>query len=691
MKALVSIIIPIYNVSKYMDECIRSACDQDYENLEIILVDDGSTDDSGEKCNTWAKQDSRIQTIHKRNGGLSSARNAGLDIAKGTYVYFLDGDDSIEKNLISTAVRFMDTGEDIIFFCHYKIFANGEKIPVDHETGRYQLNSGEQRAHFLTDYILSGRLGWEAWNKLYRRALIEKYNLRFADNNIIFAEDLYFCLCYCSHATKVISIRKYLYNYMQRSDSIMSEQSTKLNIGRMNELSKEVLGFLKQFDDCNTLIEHFPIIHFMIMDNVLTRIRNNFKLSPPEFRRIVYGDIQDVFFWRKWTGEFLKKKKELYKIYLGSKAAVKISYVRFLYDGNYLLLRMRNRIINRNWAVLNQINSVQQEWKEQIKTFSKNNKCIYYIGSEEYGNLGDNEIAEAIMKFSRYYFPDYHLLEVTCKDFQKAKPYLQKYIKSKDVIFLTGGGNFGNAYPLSDNIREEIITGWKNNIKIVFPQTIDFLHNEDGDTWLQKAQRVYSKENNVIIFTREKYSFQIAKKYFQCSSYLAPDIVLFCNEQQCVKREELVLFCFRDDKEKYISETVKESVKKAVIKTNYEIKQIDLQLPYDVRKFQRKEEIKKKMDDMRKSSLVITDRLHGMVFAVITGTPCIVFSNYNHKVKGTYEWISYLPYVKYIENEEEAIAWIPKLIKMQGCKYDNTPLLPYYDQLAQVVKENGKN
>ena len=83
MKALVSIIIPIYNVSKYMDECIRSECDQDYENLEIILVDDGSTDDSGEKCDIWTKQDSRIQVVHKRNGGLSSARNAGLDIAKG--------------------------------------------------------------------------------------------------------------------------------------------------------------------------------------------------------------------------------------------------------------------------------------------------------------------------------------------------------------------------------------------------------------------------------------------------------------------------------------------------------------------------------------------------------------------------------------------------------------------------------
>ena len=97
---LVSIIIPIYNVSKYLDRCIESVCDQTYKNLEIILVDDGSTDNCPKKCDNWAKKDKRIIVIHKINGGLSDARNAGLDVATGKYVYFLDGDDSIETNLI---------------------------------------------------------------------------------------------------------------------------------------------------------------------------------------------------------------------------------------------------------------------------------------------------------------------------------------------------------------------------------------------------------------------------------------------------------------------------------------------------------------------------------------------------------------------------------------------------------------
>ena len=100
MSEKVSIIIPIYNVAKYVDECVSSACKQTYSNLEIILVNDGSTDDSGAKCDAWMNRDDRIKVIHKINGGLSSARNAGLDAATGTFIYFLDGDDYIESTLL---------------------------------------------------------------------------------------------------------------------------------------------------------------------------------------------------------------------------------------------------------------------------------------------------------------------------------------------------------------------------------------------------------------------------------------------------------------------------------------------------------------------------------------------------------------------------------------------------------------
>ena len=96
------------------------------------------------------------------------------------------------------------------------------------------------------------------------------------------------------------------------------------------------------------------------------------------------------------------------------------------------------------------------------------------------------------------------------------------------------------------------------------------------------------------------------------------------------------------------------------------------------------------MQEFADSELVITDRLHGMVFAALTGTPCIVFSNYNHKVKGTYDWISYLPYIKYVESLEEAKKCIPELIAMENTCYDSKPLQSYYNKLIEVIK-NGIN
>jgi glycosyltransferase involved in cell wall biosynthesis len=113
---VVSVIIPVYNVCGYIDECISSICRQSYDDIEIILVDDGSTDGSAEKCNVWLNRDSRVKVIHKTNGGVSSARNAGLDVANGEYVCFLDSDDYIADNLLEVVIPYMDAGYDLVNF-----------------------------------------------------------------------------------------------------------------------------------------------------------------------------------------------------------------------------------------------------------------------------------------------------------------------------------------------------------------------------------------------------------------------------------------------------------------------------------------------------------------------------------------------------------------------------------------------
>ncbi|MBQ8804707.1 MAG: glycosyltransferase family 2 protein [Tyzzerella sp.] len=133
----ISVVIPIFNVEKYLDRCVKSICNQTYKNVEIILVDDGSTDSSAEMCDKYAKEDKRIKVIHKENGGLSDARNVGLEHATGEYVYFCDSDDYVEKDLISDCMGFISADNlDILIFAFYRlqdgiVTVCREKLPED--------------------------------------------------------------------------------------------------------------------------------------------------------------------------------------------------------------------------------------------------------------------------------------------------------------------------------------------------------------------------------------------------------------------------------------------------------------------------------------------------------------------------------------------------------------------------------
>jgi glycosyltransferase involved in cell wall biosynthesis len=129
---LISLIVPVYNISKYLERCINSIIEQSYKNIEIILVDDGSTDNSGQICDAYKEHDNRIRVIHKINGGLSSARNAGLAIIKEEYVGFVDGDDFIDKYIYETLVKaILDNDADIVQTGFYHTDENGSVLDAD--------------------------------------------------------------------------------------------------------------------------------------------------------------------------------------------------------------------------------------------------------------------------------------------------------------------------------------------------------------------------------------------------------------------------------------------------------------------------------------------------------------------------------------------------------------------------------
>ena len=255
---------------------------------------------------------------------------------------------------------------------------------------------------------------------------------------------------------------------------------------------------------------------------------------------------------------------------------------------------------------------------------------------------------------------------------------------------LTGGGNFGNEYELSQNIRDDVIKNWKSNKKIIFLQTIYFINATEGKERLEKSREIYIQENNVYLFTREEKSYEFAQKTYDCESFLVPDIVLFKGKQSSIERKRQTLLCMRSDKEKKLSDVERLKIIEAVQASKSEIIYTDTQLDYNVPKEQRIVEIEKKLNLWRESELVITDRLHGMIFAAITGTPCIALGNYNQKVEGTYQWIQHLPYVKFVKNIDDMEKWVLELPKIKNCQFDHEKLVEKYDSLRRVIENETK-
>lgn len=208
----VSIIVPVYNVEAYLPECLDSIINQTYTNLEIILVDDGSTDRSGEISEQYRTTDPRIHVIHQENGGLSSARNTGLKQATGTFVFFLDSDDYLERNGIEQVMAAqMQYEADIIVSNYYYSYTQSETIAVGGEDFTAVLNNADAMRQLMTGTIQSF-----AWGKLFRRSIIKDH---FFPCGKLF-EDQFWTHRIFAEANSVVTIKAPTVHYRQRNNSI---------------------------------------------------------------------------------------------------------------------------------------------------------------------------------------------------------------------------------------------------------------------------------------------------------------------------------------------------------------------------------------------------------------------------------------------------------------------------------------
>ena len=313
---LISVIVPIYNVEKYLKNCIESILNQTYKNIEIILVDDGSPDNCGKICDEYSQKDKRIIVIHKENGGLSDARNKGLDIAKGKYVTFIDSDDFVEHNYIEYLYRAIKKYKTKIAQCNiYKVDRDNKIIG---KIG-YDENSIKENNIILGDFLIQNVV---VWNKIYAIELFK--NIRFPVGKIHEDEFTTYKLFY--NTPKIVLINEYLYNYRQTDNSIITK---KFNIKRFDLLDalEERIEFFKSKNEIelymktvkhymNQLIEYYIKTKKYIEESnkiqkmIKTKYRKNFKIyiklgnsSVKEIIKSIVFIIQPNLFY------FIKKNK----------------------------------------------------------------------------------------------------------------------------------------------------------------------------------------------------------------------------------------------------------------------------------------------------------------------------------------------------------------------------------------------
>jgi len=349
------------------------------------------------------------------------------------------------------------------------------------------------------------------------------------------------------------------------------------------------------------------------------------------------------------------------------------------------------RIIPLQWKI--EILLLAYQFKKidkfPFKLLNNKNKRVFIFLAADYGNLGDVAITYAQHKFLKHNFPNYLVTEIPISKTIEGIAFIKKIVSKDDIITTVGGGNMGDLYPMIETFRQTVIKHFKNNKIISFPQTIDFTETIKGKKSLQKAIRICGKHPDLTLLAREQKTYDFFKANFMVNkAFLVPDIVLTLDKTTPIHDRSGAIICLRDDKEKKLN-TNQEKKLLEIISDNFNKKnKRDTHIGGEhLPLFNRVKALHKIWDDFRASELVITDRLHGMIFCYITNTPAIVLLNNNHKIQSSFFWIKKAKHIHLMEDfSEEKIKKSIAFLKNKGNINAKENLATYFTDVIKTIK-----
>ena len=306
----ISVIVPVYRAEKYIERCITSIVNQTYEELEILLIDDGSPDKCPQICEEWAKKDGRIEVIHKENEGVSSARNIGISKASGDYIVFVDSDDFLDSEFLYKMIKCLKKNNSDMAICNF--YPNRE-IKLEEKLTRND----------VYNYLLDKkRFRGYTWNKLYKASIIKNNKIRF-ENNIYICEDLLFNCEYINYCLSASYVNERLYYY---NDDSVSALNSKLN--------SKFLSIFDAYDQIEKIyirnkcdLNKFYISYFIVVTDII-------------FRNNKANNVCS-------QSELYNKKNTLYGMINKSRLSLKTRIKLFVYKNYPILVGYARRKIKR--------------------------------------------------------------------------------------------------------------------------------------------------------------------------------------------------------------------------------------------------------------------------------------------------------------------------------------------------------
>lgn len=657
----ISVIIPVYKVEKYLNRCVDSVLNQDFEDFELILVDDGSPDNSGKICDEYAKMDSRVKVIHKENGGLSDARNAGIEIARGDYLNFIDSDDWVELDYLSILYNNAKKYDaDISVVNLHKEYDNRREKSENVKTGLFESND---IMSMLYDKEMSIYLN-VACAKLYRRKLFLTHRYPVGKLH----EDGFTTYKLFQEANKIYLSDADLYFYYQREGSIMNNS---FSTNRIDEyfVYRERAKYFKDIGNEKAFSKNEKIKLACILTLTIKLLKSDVKRTEVrKYLKIFKEDVRNSK--KKLLAEAGKKQKIAVSLYSLSP--------RLFFLFNKLLKAYRKEKAKRREK------AVMKALKKDVRLAKKRNgeNYAFLAMTAKGGNLGDHALCIATKSLLK----DTSFVELPCVDMPI---YFDNLDKIKQIIgdkpiVLNAGGNLGTLWFNEAEIYlRRILQEFPNNKIIILPNTCYYEKSQWGNFEFEKSKGIYNNHKSLDIYVREPISYELIKDAYK-NVYLMPDMVMYLNNKLPIFERNGCLLCLRNDTERTMSKEDEEKTLGILSKHFDTVTLTDTVVPRNVCAGDREEEVYAKLNEMRKSKLVVTDRLHGMVFSAIAETPCIVLKSKSHKLKGCYQWISNLDYIRFVDNIEELDKAIKDLVDKQ-CKYDNSHLLKHFEGLREKV------